>query len=261
LRFPVDVVALAKDAANQFRWNDPITKVQAEDIKNFEVALIPSEGKREWLLLYNKKLSSQGRIRFTQAHELGHYLLHRHLRDSFNCTEGDLINLETDEATIESQADSFASTILMPLDDFRAQMIGSADFEGLGACAARYGVSLTAATLRWLKHTEHQAVLIVHRDGYMNWAFSSTPAVKNGAFFRTRSETIAVPDGTLAADTSVQHERAGTEVAARAWFPHAPTDLSLREMKITSNEYDAVMSLLVLPRDANVWKPRDEYGC
>src|SRR6516225_6148907 len=76
-RFPVDVVALAKDAANQFRWADPIVKVQAESIKNFEGALIPSEGKREWLLLYNKNLRSKGRIRFTQAHELGHYLLHR----------------------------------------------------------------------------------------------------------------------------------------------------------------------------------------
>ncbi|MBN8886833.1 MAG: ImmA/IrrE family metallo-endopeptidase [Rudaea sp.] len=257
-RFPIDIVALAKDAANQFHWSDPITKVQAESIKNFEGALIPSEGRRDWLLLYNSNLKSEGRIRFTQAHELGHYLLHRHQRDSFSCTEGDLINLETDDATIEAQADSFASTLLMPLDDFRGQMNGSADFDCLGACAARYGVSLTATTLRWLKHTEHHAILVVHRDGYMNWAFSSGPALKSGAFFKTRNQTIAIPNDTLAADMGVSHERTGVEIAARKWFPHAPADFSLREMKITSNEYDAVMSLLVLPKGEKVWKPKDE---
>lgn len=254
-RFPVDVVALAKDAANQFGWDDPITEVSAANIRNFEGALYPSEGKREWLLLYNEKIRSQGRIRFTQAHELGHYLLHRHVRDSFTCSESDVINLETDDATIEAQADSFASTLLIPLDDFRAQMAGAADFNALGACAERYGVSLTAAALRWVKHTDKHAVLIVHRDGFMDWAFSSARAAKNGAFFRTRTQTSAVPDGALAADASIPHERAGAEISARTWFPHAPVDLSLQEMKISANEYDSIMTLLILPRGTSVWKP------
>lgn len=261
-RFPVDVVALAKDAANQFGWDDPIAEVQAADIRNFEGALFPSEGKREWLLLYNEKMKSEGRIRFTQAHELGHYLLHRRLRDSFTCTESDVVNLETDDATIEAQADSFASTLLMPLDDFRAQMSGPPDFDTIGACAERYGVSLTAAALRWLKHTDKHAVLVVHRDGFMNWAFSSEPAARNGAFFKTRSQTIAVPDGSLAADASTPHERIGIETSARTWFPHAHADMSLREMKITSSEYDSIMTLLILPRGASVWQPwKDQDDC
>jgi IrrE N-terminal-like domain len=257
-RFPVDVVSLAKDAANQFRWNDPITEVRAEDINHFEGALIPGEGKREWLLLYNEKMKSEGRIRFTQAHELGHYLLHRHSQEAFTCAEKDVINLETNEATIEAQADVFASTLLMPLNDFRAQMCGSTDFDGISACASRYGVSLTAAALRWLKHTEQRAVLVVHRDGFMNWAFSSEGAAKSGAFFRTRSQIIAIPKLSLAADESVLHERTGVEMAARTWFPHAHADMSLREMKITANEYDSVMTLLVLPRGASVWEPWEE---
>ena len=257
-RFPVDVVDLAKDAANQFNWKDPITKVEAADIKNFEGALFPDDSKSKWLLLYNNKLKSPGRIRFTQAHELGHYLLHRQQQDSFSCSPKDLINLDTDEKTIEAQADSFASTVLMPLDDFRVQMNGSADFDSLGACASRYGVSLTAATLRWLKDTDKQAVLVVHRDGFVDWAFSSKSAHKNGAFFRSRQQLVEIPVGSLAADESVANERTGNEIAARTWFPHASADLSLQEMKITADGYDSVMTLLVLPRGASVWQPWEE---
>lgn len=257
-RFPIDVVALAKDAANQFGGKDPITEVRAADIKRFEGALIPGEDRREWMLLYNDKIRSEGRIRFTQAHELGHYLLHRHKQESFSCAEKDVVNLESDEATIEAQADVFASTLLMPLNDFRDQMSGSADFDGIGSCASRYGVSLTAAALRWLRYTETQAVLVVHRDGFMRWAYSSAPALKNGAFYRTRSQTVPIPDTSLAANEGVDHERGGVEISARTWFPHAPADLSLREMKISANEYDSVMTLLVLPRGSSVWQPWSE---
>ncbi len=257
-RFPIDVVALAKDAANHFNWNDPITDVRAADIKGFEGALFPDDDKRKWLLLYNDKLMSLGRIRFTQAHELGHYLLHRQQQDSFSCSPKDVINLDTDEKTIEAQADSFASMLLMPMDDFRVQMNGTINFDSLGACAERYGVSLTAATLRWLKDTDKQAVLIVHRDGYIDWAFSSEPAFKNGAFFRSRQHPVEIPAGSLAANESVTHERAGHEIAARTWFPHASIDLSLKEMKITADGYDSVMTLLLLPRGASVWRPREE---
>lgn len=257
-RFPVDIVALAKDAANQLGWKDPITQVEAADIQRFEGALFANEGRSKWCLLYNSAMKSSGRIRFTQAHELGHYILHRAQQSAFNCAEDDVVNRDTDEATIEAQADAFAATLLMPLNDFRNQMDGSADFHSLGACADRYGVSLTAATLRWLKDTDRQAVLIVHRDGYMRWAFSSKAAAKNGAFFRSRQQLVEIPSRSLAADESVSVDRVGEEIAATTWFPHAPPGLSLREMKITATDYDTTMSLLVLPRGASVWQPWQE---
>ena len=254
-RFPVDIESLAKDSANQFGWSDPITVVEAADIKGFEGALFANEAKSKWCLLYNDKIRSPGRIRFTQAHELGHYLLHRRQREAFNCSLDDVVNRDDHEATIEAQADSFAAQLLMPLNDFRKQMDGCSDFDGLGACAERYGVSLTAATLRWLKVTDRQAVLVIHRDGFMKWAFSSKPAAKNGAFFKTGQQIIAVPDQSLAADEFVSVERKGQEIAAGTWFSDAPAHLSLQEMKITASEYDSIMTLLVLPNSASVWKP------
>lgn len=258
-RFPVDVVSLARESATIFSWQDPITEVQAADIKNFEGALYAGDEKQSWLLLYNHRLRSPGRIRFTQAHELGHYLLHRTQRSSFECSESDMVDLTQDTLTIEAQADDFAGNLLMPLDDFRVQMRGASDFDALGACAERYGTSLTATALRWLKHTDASAVLVVHRDGFLLWAYPSNAAYRSGAFFKTRGNTIAVPPASIAADTSVESERMGIEVPARTWFPHAPQDLSIKEMKICADQFDYVMTLLVLPRSSSVWKPRAEF--
>lgn len=256
-RFPVDVAGLAKETARIFHWDDPIAEVRTAAINRFEGALYPSEDRRRWLLLYNNALRSLGRIRFTQAHELGHYILHRWNRDCcFECSDADMIDLAQDEVDIESQADSFASTLLMPLDDFRKNLPDFATFESLGASAERYGVSLTAATLRWLGFTDQNAVLVVHRDGYILWAKSSKSALRSGAFFRSKSQILPIPPTSLAANPFVDRELHGVEVDAQLWFPHADAGSSLREMKISADNYDFVMTLLVLPRIASVWKPR-----
>ncbi len=251
-RFPIDVTALAMECANIFRWADPIASVQSASIKNFEGALVPDEERTHWLLLYNDKLPSKGRVRFTQAHELGHYALHRDTHGEFRCTVDDVGGVAEG---IEEQADKFAATLLMPLDDFRAQVAEEVDFNLLGACADRYGVSLTAATLRWLEHTTTPALLVVHRDGFIRWAKSSQAAMSQGAFFRTKRAVISVPDGTLATNSSVSLEKHGTKIPAQAWFPHASADGFVTEMKISADAYDWVMTLLVLPRGMSAWPP------
>ncbi|CAD5202146.1 ImmA/IrrE family metallo-endopeptidase [Pseudomonas sp. FEN] len=255
-RFPVDVPMLAMEAARIFGWSDPITEVTPVDIKSFDGALFPDDERKKWMLLYNSAMASPGRIRFTQAHELGHYILHRQDRPAFQCSGDDM--LEWEEKTIEAQADLFASYLLMPLDDFRAQVTTTVDLDLLGHCAERYGVSLTAAVLKWLQYTEENAVLILSRDGFMQWAFPSRPAKRAGVFFATRKQTIEVPAGSIVAAPGVRHERRGIELPAKIWFPHAEADTCVREMKVSSDQYDYVMTLLILPRSASVWRPHED---
>lgn len=254
-RFPVDVPPLAMETARIFGWSDPITQVQAANIKGFDGALFPGNDRKEWLLLYNDAVSSPGRIRFTQAHELGHYILHRQLRESFHCSDADMHNWTQDDKDIEGQADLFASYLLMPLDDYRKQVNATVDLDLLRYCAHRYGVSLTAAILKWLQYTDEKAVLVMSNDGFISWAWSSEPAVKAGAFFRTRNSVIPVPNGTLAANPSIKNDRTGTQISASIWFPHARIDTPLREMKIHAEQYGVVLSLLHLPPSADVWPP------
>lgn len=255
-RFPVDVPVVAREAANLFQWTDPIVEVQAAPLKSFEGALIDDGKRTGWMLLYNDELSSAGRIRFTQAHELGHYVLHRAMRSGFECSKDNMFQW-TGEHDIEPEANQFAANLLMPLDDFRAQ-VQSVDvsFELLGSCAERYGVSLSAACLRWLEHTAESALLVASRDGFMLWSVASKAALHAGAFFRTRSgPPVEIPAASVAADNTVEHDRSGRPINSRVWFPLSAEDFVLREMKLTSDQYDMTLSLLALPRSAKAWPP------
>lgn len=253
--FPVDVTQLALGAADLFGWRDAISEVTAAPIKSFEGALFANDQRSKWLLLYNEALTSKGRVRFTQAHELGHYILHRLLRESFQCSQKDMLDWSTDEKDLEGQADLFASYLLMPLEDFRKQEARVMDLDILGRCAERYGVSMTAAILKWLSYTQQKAVFVMSNDGYINWARSSDPAMAAGAFFRTSAGPIEIPAGSVAADGSIRHERAGVVMPASTWWPSAEPAVQVREMKISADQYDSVLTLLVLPNAGSVWGP------
>jgi hypothetical protein len=84
--------------------------------------------------------------------------------------------------------DEFAATLLMPLDDSRRQITpkGQPNFDELSACATRYNVSLAAVILRWLRYTDRRAMIVVSRDGFMKWAWSSEPAFRGSPSRRWR---------------------------------------------------------------------------
>jgi hypothetical protein len=252
-RFPLDVPTVALETAGIFGWSDPIAEVRPASIDRFEGALFPNDERTKWLLLYNDEMAAPGRIRFTQAHELGHYILHRMSRDGFQCGDGEVLSRPGDESDIESQADVFASYLLMPIDDFRRQLPTKVDLHVLGQCALRYGVSLTAAALKWLQFTEEKAMLVVSRDGFIKWAWSSDAAFHAGAFYKSRQKLIEIPSGTLAADTAVTVERDGRDVDATKWFRHADKGLALREMKLQMDRFDCTLSLLVMPTMSSYW--------
>ncbi|MCM8620565.1 MAG: hypothetical protein NFW16_02240, partial [Candidatus Accumulibacter sp.] len=52
-------------------------------------------------------------------------------------------------------------------------------------------------------------------------------------------------------------EREGITVPARIWFSKEPDDMPLREMRIVSDQYDFVISLLVMP-DRKPWETQEE---
>lgn len=259
-RFPVKVAALAQGYSEQVFPTDPIRHVQGDQLDGFEGALIPIRtGKKGWGIAYNSTIRSPGRINWTLAHELGHYLVHRHdLPNGIECSSDDVLRGGRDGGMgIEREADEFAAALLMPFDDFRRQLPArdKPDLDILSACADRYGVSLQAATLRWLDYTERRALIVVSREGYALWAKSSDAALKSDAYFATRRTTVELHPATLAVrrDDTVDN-RVGLKHPPGVWLPE-----EVIEMAVFSDRYDVAVSVLLLGDAEPRWRSRDEW--
>ena len=251
-RFPVNVVELAKAVGSELRLGDGIVEVAAANLKSFEGGLFRLSDRR-WALLFNETLRSQGRIRFTQAHELGHFLVHRSLQDEFECSQADVAGRDAGRKAMEAEANEFASTLLIPVKQLRA-CIGTqiSDFEVMSGVSERFGVSLTAACLRWIRSTGDSAVLVLSRDGYIDWSVSSATAFKNGAFIKTRGLVIPLPEGSLAARADKESSRQGECIPLRVWFKGAHADAVASELKLSCDNYGYTLTLLLLSPGDNV---------
>uniref|UniRef100_UPI00125F97C8 ImmA/IrrE family metallo-endopeptidase n=1 Tax=Acinetobacter guillouiae TaxID=106649 RepID=UPI00125F97C8 len=149
-RFPINLEALAKDIHTLFNWNDPISQIVNADVDRFEGALFRNDDK-SWTLLYNNTISSKERIRFTQAHEIGHYVLHRMQQEMFTCASKSIREFDDNVVNLEDQANVFASNLLVPIGDFRKLAEQQTfSFEFLKFCMHRYAVSLEAILIKWL---------------------------------------------------------------------------------------------------------------
>jgi len=259
-RFPVPVEDVALEYSQQRFRDAPITKVQGEDLDGFDGMLAPNKARNKWMILYNSAVSSEGRKRFTVAHEFGHYLLHRHQQEEFACGAGDIETSGEGKGSrdIEKEADDFATTLLMPLDDFRRQVDDEAvSFDLLGHCADRYGVSLTAATIRWLEIAPKRAVLVASRDDHMLWASSNEAAFESGAYFATRKNTIELPRSALAHSRNCTGKGQAHRTRAQVWFPREPAEMPITEMTKVAGNYGYTLTLLVMPEAERRWWRRD----
>jgi uncharacterized protein DUF955 len=246
--FPISVIEIAREFSMKWFPEDPIIHVAGDNLPGFDGALIPApKGQKGWGIVYNNAIKSIGRINFTLAHEWGHYLIHR-LKSpkGIQCVQQDIVRWDSAYRQMEYEANAFAAYMLMPFDDYRRRIAPESPvtFDMISDCAIRYGVSLLAATLRWIEYTATRAVLVVSRDGFMLWARSSTPALKSGVFFRTANRAVPVPDGSLIMQQPLdEDDRAGVDMEPGVWFEE-----SCREMTIFSEHYDFTISLLQLGR-------------
>jgi hypothetical protein len=244
--FPIDVPLVAKEYSAQKFPDDPVVRIVGDDLPGFDGALFPApSGKKGWGIFYNNRIQSVGRMNFTLAHELGHYLVHRLIYpEGIRCGEQDTVRWDSEYGQVEHQANLFAANLLMPFDDYRRQIPVQAkiDLDQLSHCADRYRVSLIAATLRWLSYTQKRAVLVVSREGFILWSRPSEAALKTRAFFRTSQGPIEIPQASAPVKTSLLADgRATIEHGAGVWFREP-----VKEMTVVAEQYDFAVSILLL---------------
>ena len=243
LTFPINAGALAQEWSRNVAPEAPIGELQARELKGFEGGLFWLKERKVWALLYHPHPDLPGRSNFTVAHEFGHYVLHRKLQEAFQCSQSATLGITG--ARIEREADQFASYLLMPIDDYTQQVRGRRiTLDLLGECADRYGVSLTAAILKWLEFTDQPAVAVMGREGMLHWWKASGSAKKYT--FGTLQEGLDLPLGSLAVspDQALSNAdyRLGVEHPEGVW----PIRLPVREMVVLSDRYDMSISLLIL---------------
>lgn len=248
-RGPVDVEDLALQYSSQIARETPIVEVEDRNLPGCTGALVFSDSTpRQWGI-YCHLDQSPGRRRFTIAHEFGHYILHRRIIETDHALERGIYCNERsvhqgDGEGIEREADLFAANLLMPLHDFRRTLPARSrtGFDQLGMLAQRYGVSLTAAVLRWLEYTETRALVVVSNEGFALWSKPSGPALKSGAFIRTKNTMYELPARSAAVmGQFTQETYSGIAQPAGTWFREP-----IVEMCVRSPRHDREITLLHL---------------
>ena len=248
-RYPLNIENICLEYSRNKFPDHRIQEVKGDDLPGFEGALYGShrDKKSRWLILYNNQIPQPGRINFTLAHEFGHYLMHRDELDEFECSQKDMTNFR-DDAQRESEANKFASQLLMPPNDFRKQIERQEiNFDLIEHCTDRYSVSLTAMLLKFVDITDKRCVLVVSTNGYILWSKPSKSALKSGKFIKT----VGLPPIPLplasAAINGVTDDGNKIEInhGPGIWWPDEP----VKEMTVFSKNYDLVITLLELPDD------------
>ena len=199
-----------------------------------------------WSIAYNGKARGE-RQRFTIAHELGHFILHRSQKQSFNCDSQSVHTGIDGLRQIEREADEFASNLLMPGDLLREWISNQRiDLHVLSAIAKRFQVSFEALCIRFIKFTKQRAILVYWDNGFVKYEWRSSSAVRTRARIRRNGDPQEPLPGTLAADTSVEQEWDGTEMSAAIWCPEEAAHMKLWEFKHSYGARDRILTLLLL---------------
>jgi Zn-dependent peptidase ImmA (M78 family) len=146
-RAPVPVEAIAKAAGLDVRYAPTSDDVSGALIRNGDTAVIAVNSAQH-----------ENRQRFTIAHEIGHFILHkrteRHFDEDFRIDYRNTVSSEATERN-EIEANRFAAALLMPETFLRRDLMRMEADESKGdvaiqTLAVRYKVSARAMELRLL---------------------------------------------------------------------------------------------------------------
>lgn len=98
---------------------------------------------------------TDGRLRFTCAHELAHWLIHQELYSGSGDTAAmktNIANSSEADQSIERQADKLASDLLMPISQVKRCFYHTTGSDKTAVLAERFGVSKQAMEIQLKEH-------------------------------------------------------------------------------------------------------------
>lgn len=246
-RLPVDPFAIAQQEGIELapgRYGDGF---------DARIKYVRSEGT---FILFYKDVPygpTDGRVRFSISHELGHYYLPHHrahlLRGESHDSQSDFRSRDP----FEVEADEFASALLMPEDLFIAKLkdwnvthCGLADFSRLADKAFR--TSLTSTVRRYVTFDWEECSLIMSERGRVKWSIHSASMRDLHMGFVAHGSAIPAPTpaGRIWATMNSESvpDRQKGSVDADAWFEN-PWRRTLWEESMPLGHTGLVLTFLV----------------
>jgi len=177
------------------------------------------------IITVNNNIRQLSRKRFTLAHELGHYMLHKDLAKSF-VDDNRTLNNWHNEGNIEYEANTFASELLMPSNLFSEQVKGKPfKLSLLQEVSAYFQSSLTASALKYIYLGDFPIMIIYCQNNRIKWKFQSEDFPLNWLPIKSQ-----VPECTVAGDYFHGNglEENPVEIEAIEWFAE---DLNIEKHK------------------------------
>lgn len=142
--------------------------VHESPMKGAEGRLIRKDG--NGIIHVGTNVQYEGRRRFTIAHELGHWEIHKDV-SQFLCQEEDMRDYGC--SPMEMEANCFAAELLMPTSHFReacAKVLPSMQL--IENLADEFKTTLTATAIRYADMSKHRIVIVWIYESKIKWCYS-----------------------------------------------------------------------------------------
>lgn len=225
--------------------------VKEVDSDGFDGALVRRSSGVGGRILVKRDIREPGRKRFTTAHEIGHYLLHRD-SDTMSCGAKEIANWTNVQMNAEHAADEFASELLLPSAEMKT-LIGTQwpSLKLVSDLAGEFEASLTATIRKYCDIATQSCASVWVQDSRVVW-FSPSPSfphwVKVGE---------GLDAGLLDCNTSLEEM---VEVRASEWIPAFAEDIESTVLQgcVKMPNYKGVLVLLWAKRQLKHWTPEDD---
>jgi Zn-dependent peptidase ImmA (M78 family) len=220
--------------------------VVEEDTESFDGALLCSRNRLSGRIIVKKAMREDGRKRFTIAHEIGHFILHRERQIS--CFPVDIARWENTAEDPERQADNFASELLLPSPEV-VKLVGDASpsFQLIISLADYFGTTLTATCRKYSEVSPYECAIVWSVDGRVRWTH---PSSRFSHWIRIGHE---LPESTMARQMLNGDRVLGGihEVPAEAWISdyRLPDGATIWEESRLMPFYNGCLTLLWAKRE------------
>ncbi len=230
---PVNLFDIIKD--------EQIIHVEGADFGNEFDGRIQYLGKK-YLLAYNDKYNKEfintntlhPRIRFTIAHELGHYFIDSHREmlktgKQYSCKIGSFVSGNE----LERQADNFASGLLMP-SYLLSPIVNNTpepNLEDFKKVIGQFQVSMPSMMIRWSRLSDFPCgVFAISEKGIIDWGWTSKTIYNIGHYKKECAvESIDAKCFLSSVDFNLYSEGVGKGML-KDWVKNSETKASVEEL-------------------------------